>query len=143
MRLPYRFKFMKKDIDFDPVEGVSVAIAIEQNDVGQSIWNVYLINNNTYYLDNVLVTSKGYGSHEGEEIKTSVLRHLFEQVEPKSFVKVEPIDPAIFHINNEYWVSYYIGKKIYDKKFIFVPDSIVESNLIDIAILNLRGVLHN
>jgi hypothetical protein len=134
---------MKKDIDFKPVEGVSIAVATERNNLGESVWNVYLINNNDSYLDNVLVTSKGYGSHEGEEIKTSVLRHMFEQVQPKSFVKVEPIDPAIFHIKNEYWVSYYIGKKIFDKKFIFVPDSIVESNLIDIGMLNRRGVLHH
>jgi hypothetical protein len=134
---------MKKDIDFDPVEGVSVAIATQQNELGQPVWNVYLLNNNPFELDNVLVTSKGYGVYEGEEIKTSVLRHMFEQVQAKSFVKIEPIDPAIFHINNEYWVSYYIGQKIFDKKFIFVPESIVESNLIDISMLNLRGVLHN
>ncbi|MGV3640712.1 MAG: hypothetical protein ACO1NZ_09350 [Adhaeribacter sp.] len=134
---------MKKDIDFDPVEGVSVAIATQDNELGQPVWNVYLLNYNNYDLDNVLVTSKGYGSQEGEEIKTSVLRHMFEQVKAKSFVQIEPIDPAIFHLNNEYWVSYYVGRKIFDKKFIFVPDSIVEGNLIDISMLNLRGVLHN
>lgn len=134
---------MKKDIPFEPVEGVSVAIATTQDEFGQRIWNVYLLNNNSYYLDNVLVTSKGYGNHGGEEIKTSVLRHLFEQVEPKSFVKIEPIDPAIFHIYNEYWVSYYIGKNIYDKKFIFVPETIAENNLIQISMLNMQGVLHN
>ncbi|GEO02888.1 hypothetical protein AAE02nite_05520 [Adhaeribacter aerolatus] len=134
---------MKKDIDFEPVEGVSIAIATSKDEFGQPIWNVYLLNNNNDYLDNVLVTSKGYGTFQDEEIKTSVLRHMFEQIEPKSFVKIEPIDPGIFHIYNEYWISYYIGRKIYDKKFIFVPDSIVESNLIDIGMLNMRGVLHN
>ena len=134
---------MKKDLYFDPVEGVSIAIATSNNEAGEAIWNVYLINNNPDYLDNVLVTSKGYGSYQDEEVKTSVLRHMFEQIEPKSFVRIEPIDPSIFHIYNEYWVSYYIGRKIYDKKFIFVPESIVEENLIPIAILNMRGVLHN
>lgn len=134
---------MKKDIDFDPVEGVAVAIATSENDLGQPVWNVYLLNYNSFALDNVLVTSKGYGTYEGEEIRTSVLRHMFERVEARSFVQIEPIDAGIFHINNEYWVSYYIGRKIYDKKFIFVPDSIVESNLIDISMLDLRGVLHN
>jgi hypothetical protein len=134
---------MKKDIDFDPVEGVSVAIATQVDALGQPVWNVYLLNHNPFSLDNVLVTSKGYGAYEGEEIKTSVLRHMFERVEAKSFVQIEPIDPAIFHINNEFWVSYYVGQKIFDKKFIFVPESIVEANLIDISMLNLRGVLHN
>lgn len=134
---------MKKDIPFEPVEGVAIAIATTEDEFGQQVWNVYLINNNPFYLDNVLVASKGYGSQAGEEIKTSTLRHLFEQVPPNSFVKIEPIDPAIFHLYNEYWVSYYIGKKIYDKKFIFVPDTIVENNLIQISMLNMRGVLHN
>lgn len=134
---------MKEDISFDPVEGVAIAIATETNEVDEPVWNVYLINQNDFFLDNVLISSKGYGEHNGEEIKTSVLRHLFEQVEPKSFVKIEPIDPAIFHIYNEYWVSYYIGDKIYDKKFIFVPDSIVEENLIHISMLEKKGVLHN
>jgi len=134
---------MKKDIDFAPVEGVAIAIATEQNDLGQEVWNVYLINSNAYYLDNVLVASKGYGNYEGQEIKTSVLRHMFERVEAKSFVKVEPIDPAIFHIYNEFWVSYYLGSRILDKKFIFVPETIVAENLIDISLLNKRGVLHS
>jgi hypothetical protein len=134
---------MKKDIPFEPVAGVSIAIAASEDEFGQSAWNVYLLNHNSFYLDNVLVTSKGYGTHKGEEIKTSVLRHLFEQVAPNSFIKIEPIDPGIFHINNEYWVSYYIGKKIYDKKYIFVPDALSEPNLIQISMLEMRGVLHN
>jgi hypothetical protein len=50
--------------------------------------------------------------------------------------------PDVFHLNNEFWVSYFIGKQIYDKKFIFVPDSIIEDNLIQISPLGLEGVLH-
>lgn len=134
---------MKEDINFDPVEGVTIAISPEINELAATIWNVYLINQNNVYLDNVLISSKGYGEHEGQEIKTSVLRHMFEQVQPNSYVQVEPIDPGIFHIYNEYWVSYYIGRKIYDKRFIFVPDSIIEDNLIHIPMLDRKGVLHN
>jgi hypothetical protein len=133
---------MKEHINFEPVQGVAIAIAKEMNELDQEIWNVFLINNNAVPLDNVLVTSKGYGIHDGEEVKTSVLRHMFEKVEPKSAVKVEPIDPAIFHITNEYWVSYYIDSKIYDKKYVFVPESIIPENLVDIGILNAKGILH-
>jgi len=133
---------MKEHINFEPVEGVAIAIAVEKNEIGEDIWNVFLLNSNPYYLDNVLVSSKGYGMHEGKEVKTSVLRHMFEQVPPKSAVKIEPIDPAIFHITNEYWVSYYIGPKIYDKKYVFVPESIIADNLVDISLLNAKGILH-
>lgn len=134
---------MKKDIDFSMVEGVSVAVAVSENELGERVWNVYLLNNNNFPLDNVLVTSKGYGIVDDEEVKTSVLRHMFEQVDARSFVQIEPIDPAIFHINNEYWVSYYIDRKIYDKKFVFVPESITEDNMIEISMLQMQGVLHS
>jgi hypothetical protein len=39
-------------------------------------------------------------------------------------------------------VSYYIDGQIYDKKFIFVPDSITEGNLSRIEQLDLVGVVH-
>lgn len=133
---------MKKDIEFNNVEGVSIAVAPALNEAGEEFWNVYLINNNTFSLTNVLVASKGYGVVDGVELKTSVLRHMFEQVEAKSFVLIEPIDPAIFHINNEYWVSYYVDGKIFDKKYVFVPESITEENLIEISLLQMHGVLH-
>ena|SRR5688572_28697980 len=133
---------MKEHIKFEPVEGVAIAIAKETNELGHDAWNVFLINNNNFTLENVIVASKGYGEHEGQQVKTSVLRHLFAEVEPKAAVKVEPIDAAIFHITNEFWVSYYIGNKIYDKKYLFVPESIIDENLVDISILNAKGVLH-
>jgi len=50
---------------------------------------------------------------------------------------------ATFHLYSEYWVSYYIDGQIYDKKFIFVPDSITEENLIPIAQLGMEGILHD
>ncbi|WP_181306711.1 hypothetical protein [Rufibacter sp. XAAS-G3-1] len=134
---------MKKDIDFHQVEGVSVAIARELNELGLEEWNVYFINNNDFYLENVLISSKGYGEQDGQEVKTSVLRHMFDQMSPKSVLQVEPIDPALFQLTNEYWVSYYIGRNIHDKRFVFVPGSVVEENLIHISILEKEGILHS
>ena len=133
---------MKEHISFDPVEGVVIAIALEADELTEEKWNVFLINNNPFVLTNVLITSKGYGEHEGNIVKTSVLRHMFAEVGPKEAVKVEPIDPGIFHLTNEYWVSYYIGQKIYDKKYVFVPGSMLPEHLVDIGILNTKGVLH-
>ncbi len=134
---------MKKDIEFGEVEGISVAVAAQQNETGETVWNVYLLNSNPHPVENVLVTSKGYGVLEGQEVKTSVLRHMFEYIEAKSFVQIEPIDPAVFKLNNEYWVSYYVDRNIYDKKFVFVPDSITDDNLIEISMLQMQGVLHS
>ncbi|UOQ73682.1 hypothetical protein [Hymenobacter cellulosilyticus] len=138
---------MKEHISFDPVEGVSIAIAPDETvatEEGTTAWQVYLLNHNPYPLSNVIVSSNGYGiQSDGESVRTSTLRHVILEVEPHTAVPIEPIDPALFHLNNQYWVSYYRGSQIFDKKFIFVPDSIVAANLIHIALLNREGVLHS
>lgn len=133
---------MKKDIQFFPVEGVNLAVVKRPGELKQPEWYVYLINRNPSALQNVMITSRGYGQKDGEEQKTSTLRHAFPSVGAGSSVLIEPIHPEVFHLNNEYWVSYYIGSQVYDKKYVFVPDSILEQNLSFIEELGLEGVLH-
>lgn len=133
---------MKKDIPFLPVEGVSIAITRHTDEINNPVWEVHLINNNNFNLHNILVASKGYGTKNGEEQKTSILRHHIPQLEAKSTALIEPIDPAVFHLYNEYWLSYFVDTQIFDKKFIFVPDTIIEENLVFIPMLNQEGILH-
>ncbi|WKV11096.1 hypothetical protein [Marivirga harenae] len=132
---------MKKDIDFSPVTGVELVITRSENE-GNAQWDVYLINKNLIELTTVMITSKGYGEINGEEKETSVLRHMIEQVEQQSFERIEPIQPELFKLNNEYWVSYFILDQVFDKKFVFVPDSIQKENLQYIPELDLMGVRH-
>lgn len=134
---------MKKDIHQPQVENVTLAVTREKNLLAQFEWKVYLINNNTVAIENTLVSSTGYGEKDGEQQKTSTLRHFLETVQPNSAALIEPIDPGVFHLNNEYWVSYYIGRQIFDKRFVFVPDSICEENLTFIRELEREGVLHS
>jgi hypothetical protein len=134
---------MIKDIKIPEVKNVTLAIARKKN-IGESDeWRVYLINNNEHSIENTLVASQGYGEKDGEKQKTSTLRHFLETVPPNSAVLVEPIDPAVFHLNNEYWVSYYIGNQIFDKRFVFVPDAIREENMSFIKELDMEGILHS
>jgi hypothetical protein len=134
---------MKKDIDIPEVKNVTVAIVREKTLFETYDWKVYLINNNNVHLENTLVSSTGYGEKDGKHQKTSTLRHFLQTVPPKSSALVEPIDENVFHLNNEYWVSYYIGGEIYDKKFVFVPEAISEENLIYIKELEREGILHS
>jgi len=134
---------MKKDIELPEVKNVTLAVVREKNILNQDEWKVFIINNNTYPLENTLVASQGYGEKEGEKQRTSTLRHFLETVPAEGFAMVEPIDPGLFHLNNEYWVSYYIGTQIFDRRFVFVPDSICEANLTFIKELNMEGVLHS
>jgi hypothetical protein len=134
---------MKEDIQKPKVENVTVAVVREINELQAEEWKVYLLNKNPYPLENVLVTSKGYGEKEGEKQETSVLRHYLEQLEGNSAFMIEPIQPDVFHLNNEFWVSYYSEGRMFDKKFIFVPDSIQEDNLHYIEMLDKDGVVHS
>ena len=134
---------MIKDIIIPEVKNVTLAIARSKSNGAQHEWKVYLINNNEFPLENTLVASKGYGEQDGEKQNTSILRHFLETVLPHSTALIEPIDPALFHLNNEYWVSYYIGSQIYDKRFVFVPDTIHEENISFIKELDMEGVLHS
>lgn len=127
---------MKKDIRFLPVNNVKLAIAMTGAD--PLSWKVYLINNNEMAIQNIMITSKGYN----ESQTTSTLRHAIELLEAESFAAVESIREEVFHLTNEFWVSYYIDQQIYDKKFIFPPDSIQEDNLSFIEILEMGGILH-
>jgi hypothetical protein len=133
---------MIKDIVVPEVKNVTLAIARTGENHAQE-WKVYLINNNEFALENTLVASKGYGEKDGEKQNTSILRHFLETVPAHSTALIEPIDPAVFHLNNEYWVSYYIGTQIYDKRFVFVPDAIREENISYIRELEMEGVLHS
>ena len=133
---------MKKDINFLPVEGVQIVIARKKNSGGDYDWQVFLINQKDVPIKTVFVTSKGYGLKNEEEQKTSTLRHFFVDIQPGAYEVVESIMPDVFHLNNEYWVSYFIDEQVFDKKFIFVPDSITEQHLVKIPALGLEGILH-
>lgn len=132
---------MKKDIDFEPVTGVKLAIAKEQTDLGVE-WSVYIINLNLIELTTVMVTSKGYGEVDGKPKETSVLRHLIQEIGSQSVAKVESIDPELFALTNEFWVSYYILDQIFDKKFIFTSGSFNETFIQKIPEIGLEGILH-
>jgi hypothetical protein len=134
---------MKKDIEIPEVKNVTLAVVREKNLLNQNEWKVILLNNNEFDLENTLVASRGYGEKNGEEQRTSTLRHFLQTVPANGSIVVEPIDPNVFHLNNEYWVSYYNGSQIYDKRFVFVPDTICEANLVFIEKLQKVGVLHS
>ncbi len=134
---------MKKHIEIPEVKNVTLAVARKKNLIDKDEWQVFIINNNDHPIENTLVASKGYGEKDGEQQKTSTLRHFLETVPARSTMLIEPIDPSVFHLNNEYWVSYYVGNRIHDKRFVFVPDTICEANITFIKELEMEGVLHS
>lgn len=134
---------MIKDIEIPTVVNVTIAVA-RKKAIGESDeWLVYLLNRNDFPIENTLVASNGYGEINGEKQQTSILRHFLQTVDANKAALIEPIDKNVFHLNNEYWVSYYIGTKIFDKRFVFVPESICEANLVHVKELGLEAVVHS
>ena len=130
---------MKSDIPDLKVEDVAVAIVPRQGD--DELWDSYLINLKEEHLENVLVNSRGYGEFKGDKVKTTILRHFFEQIRPKTIIKIEPIQVKLFGLTNEYWVSFSYNGHLYDKKYVFVRGSIDEANFTSIPYTKWKGVM--
>lgn len=132
---------MLKDIPENRVENVFVAIAQEKSTLGETVWNAYLINENDYPLENVLIVSTGYGTIDGFEKKTSTLRKMIDEIPAQSVALVEPVDPVTFALTTGFFITYYRGRAIHDAKFIFEPESVLEDKLEYIKEIDKKGVL--
>ena len=130
---------MIKDIIFPEVHDVAVAIVQEHE--GLDEYFVALINLKSVDIKNVLVVSNGYGIINEQKVKTSTLRNFFDEVKQHDYIKIEPIQKEVFGLTNEYWVSFTLNNRMYDKQFIFLQETIVESNFVHLPILEKRGLL--
>ena len=131
---------MKKDIVIPEVENVFVATVQEwSDDFMEKVWYAYLVNDSDFLIESVMVVSKAFGTIDGEMKKTSLLRHAFVEVPAVSVVKIEMIEKSVLVLNNEFSVSYFIGNKMYDKKFIFKANAMNEQELEEVPILFVDG----
>lgn len=130
---------MIKDIVFPEVEDIAVAVVQEHE--GLDEYFVALINLKFVDIKNVLVVSNGYGLVNEQKVKTSTLRNFFEEVKKQDYVKIEPIQKEVFGLTNEFWISFTLNNQMYDKQFIFLPETIVESNFVQVPIVDKRGVM--
>jgi energy-converting hydrogenase Eha subunit E len=133
---------MKKDILIPEVENIFVAAVQEwSDDFMEKVWYAYLVNDSDFLIESVMVVSKAFGTIDGEMKKTSLLRHAFVEIPAVSVAKIEMIYKSVLALNNEFSVSYFIGNKLYDKKFIFKANSINETEVEEVPILFVDGVI--
>lgn len=133
---------MKSDIIIPEVENVFLAAVQEWNDdFMEKVWYVYLVNDSDLQLDGVMVVSKAFGTLDGEMKKTSLLRHAFVEVPAVSVVKIEMIEKSVLALNNEFMVTFFIGNTLYDKKYIFKANSINESEVEEVPLLFVDGII--
>lgn len=134
---------MREELKGPKVENVRVVVVPEKNPEGGIQHYVYLLNLREDIMEGIIITSKGYGTNveTGESVKTSTLRHSLEVLLPDEAAKIEPIMEEVFGLTNEYWVSFWAEDVMYDKKFIFLPETINEKNYTEIPKLGLKGVM--
>lgn len=132
---------MLKDIQEESLDGVGVALVKEPNAEGELVWNVYAVNYSMLQIEGVLVSSKGYGNINGEAKATSVLRTFLDTIDALDYRKIEPIQEELFVLTNEYWLSYYAEGKMYERKYIFAENSVLEENLEKVGLINMPGIL--
>lgn len=133
---------MKKDIIIPQVENVYIAAIQEWNDDFMAkTWYAYLVNDSDFTLDTVIVVSNAKGIINGEERKTSMLRHAFVEVPPVSAVKIEMIEDSVLVLDNSFMVTYFIGTTLYDKNFVFKAGTIDEDNTEEVPVIWKDGII--
>ncbi|WP_020535817.1 hypothetical protein [Lewinella cohaerens] len=132
---------MLKDIPQQKVEDLAIAIVPPAESSEDDLWDVMIINLHEARIKSVMVTAKGYGEITGEKKETATFRYFIEEVGPLAIEKIEPIQPAVFELTNEYWVSFSLNGHLFDKKYIFVKGSISPENFTPIPFLNRKGIL--
>jgi len=129
---------MKKDIEIPIAKEVYVAIIYEWNDEFLSKdWNAYVINGRNTPIEMVLVVSKGFEADR----KTSTMRHGIGSIAPNSFKKIELVPEDVLQLNNEFFVTFYAEDKLYERRFVFPKNSVKQSDIIPIPIIERDGVL--
>ncbi|MEM6770512.1 MAG: hypothetical protein AAF597_08025 [Bacteroidota bacterium] len=132
---------MKQDIVVPEVKDVIVAAVPRSGQFDEEIWDIHVINLRAEPMDNVLITSQGYGSIGGRDKTTTVLRHFHQQVSPNGSVVIEPIQRELFSIQNEYWVSFNSGGIMLDKRYVFNAGDINADALTTVPVLGVPGVM--
>ena len=129
---------MRKDIEIPIAKDVYVAAVNEwdENFLSKN-WYVYLINNRPTPIKGIIIVSKGYKN----ETKTSILRRSLEWLDGESYQKIELITEELIAIENEFFVTFFADKKLYERRFIFEPYTIAEKNNAALPVLESEGIL--
>lgn len=130
--------FMKKDVEIPIAKDVHVAIIYEWNDEFLSKdWNAYVINGRNTPIEMVLVVSKGFEADR----KTSTMRHGIGTIAPTFFQKIELVPEDVLELNNEFFVTFFAEDKLYERRFVFPKNSVKQSALLPIPIIERDGIL--
>lgn len=124
-------------------KGVSVLAIQEQLKDEPLHWHIYIFNETDNDLATVLVTASGYGEVNGEDVKTSSMRYNVGDLSSYTAKRIEPISTEVMGLYNQYWVSFTLGGKLYDRKFTFPPSHISVQKSEEVKVLGAKAVFAN
>lgn len=129
---------MRKDIVIPEVKDVYIAAVQETHPEFKTLdWNAYIINDGNEPLEMVLLTVQGYTDRE----MTTHTRHTIKLLPAKGFAKIEFMEKSIFRLDNFYFVTYFIGNIMYEKRFEFPAFSIDQENASVVPVMSVKGVI--
>ncbi len=129
---------MKKDIEIPESKDIHLAIVLEEHpEYHTKDWNAYIINDSDSAIEMVIIVSKGFSENK----ITSEFRHQVKLLPSESFAKIEFIEDKLLDINNQFAVTYFKDNKLFEKTFLFKAKTVNESNLQEIPVMILKGVL--
>lgn len=134
---------MREELLGPKVENVALALVELPIEGAEPEYVVFLINNRDDIMEGIIVASSGYGQDpkSGEKINTSTLRKGIEVMLPGEAARIEPIMPDLFHLNNEFWVSFWVDETMFDKRFVFEAGTIEPKKFQMITQLNAKGII--
>ncbi len=130
---------MLKDINITKTDFVAVAIA--KNNPQDDMWVAYLLNLGELDFNTVMVSSKGFGEVNGVKKETATLRWNLGDIPSQSVCVIEEIPEDVMQLNNEFFISFFIGNQFFDKKIVFSADSFQEDQFVNIPLINKKGIL--
>ncbi len=132
---------MRKDIKPPKAEKISIAIVTEQDTFGNMVWNVYILNENDFTVESVIINSFGEGEIDGQKKKTSTLRHVIPSLEAQTVAKVEPIQEELFVLDNTFQITYFAHNKLYDMNITFKANTINAGTIMYISEVDKMGMI--
>ena len=129
---------MKADIEELVGNHVSVYIVKTDNkdEQGLDVWDAMLYNESEFKLENILINTKGYGKIEDREVSTATMRYFKDNLEPGASFTIEPITAEVLNINNEFWITYSLDAKLFERKIVFTSK---ERNIESLSVFGKEG----
>ena len=132
---------MKKDTPRKIAQNIALAIVRDENEFKKEVWNVYLLNLKDIEIDTILISTRGYGIIEGSNIVRQPKTLSIQKIPPQSYSVIEPIPFSFLNFKNEYWVTFFENGELFEKKYIFLPNSIVNDNFTNVPLIKKAGVM--